>query len=238
MTNLLDDYFNVHNTFQLVVNRTGPSSLLLGDYQLFGGDNTLYGTQQTLSRVQSGESISFFPINTFSWPPTATGIVSSIELVDDPTATQTLASARSAAATKAKQTPCQACSAGFHSYSTAQLYHVTFNAPLDSSVLPLTLANADNISNTGALIEDCTFIGSTCNMARFKSSGGTIRGSTWGRGPTMHNFEIAPLQNWDEGMLGLHDIVIANNTFFGMSSSPVHAFGAVDVTQVNNTFHP
>jgi|EP01047_Picozoa_sp_COSAG01_P030340 hypothetical protein len=41
MTNLLDDYLNIHNTFQLVTNRTGPQSLLVADYQLFSGDNSV-----------------------------------------------------------------------------------------------------------------------------------------------------------------------------------------------------
>ena len=54
MLNLLDDYFNVHNTFQIVAKRAGPTSLLVGDYQYLTGDNTLYATQQTLSRVAPG----------------------------------------------------------------------------------------------------------------------------------------------------------------------------------------
>jgi hypothetical protein len=41
MLNLLDDYFNVHNTFQIVARREGARSLLVGDYQLFNGDNTM-----------------------------------------------------------------------------------------------------------------------------------------------------------------------------------------------------
>ena len=42
MHNLLDDYFNVHNTFQLVAKRASPRSLLVGDFQYLAGDNTLY----------------------------------------------------------------------------------------------------------------------------------------------------------------------------------------------------
>ena len=42
MLNLLDDYFNVHNTFQIVAKRAGPRSVLVGDYQYLAGDNTLY----------------------------------------------------------------------------------------------------------------------------------------------------------------------------------------------------
>ena len=41
MLDLLDDYFNVHNTFQIVAQREGTHSLLVGDYQLFHGDNTM-----------------------------------------------------------------------------------------------------------------------------------------------------------------------------------------------------
>ena len=39
-----------------------------------------------------------------------------------------------------------------------------------------------------------------------------------------------------EGMLGIHDVLIANNTFYGMRGSPVHVFGAADVRQINNTY--
>jgi hypothetical protein len=57
---------------------------------------------------------------------------------------------------------------------------------------------------------DSSFTGSGSNLGRFKSSGGKIVGNTFYRGPTAHNLEIEPLQNWDEGMLGLHDVLIEN----------------------------
>ena len=73
-------------------------------------------------------------------------------------------------------------------------------------------------------------------LGRFKSAHGRILHNTWERGPTGKNLEVEPLQNWLEGMLGIHDVLIANNTFYGMSKSPVHVFGAVDVRQVNNKY--
>ena len=87
-----------------------------------------------------------------------------------------------------------------------------------------------------ARIEDCIFSGSISNLGRFKSAHGRLLHNTWQRGPTGKNLEVEPLQNWLEGMLGIHDVLIANNTFYGMRGSPVHVFGAADVRQINNTY--
>ena len=110
MQNLLDDYFNVHNTFQLVARRTGPASVLVGDFQYLAGDNTLYATQQTLSRVAAGETGSFFPINTFTFPSLASDTIAAIERVPDTDGL--LKSAHDAASKEAKKTPCSACASG------------------------------------------------------------------------------------------------------------------------------
>ena len=53
-------------------------------YQLFNGSNLEYATQRTLTRVASNDSVSFFPINTFTWPAAATGVVASIARVTAP----------------------------------------------------------------------------------------------------------------------------------------------------------
>eukprot|EP00040_Diaphanoeca_grandis_P030851 m.183238 g.183238 ORF g.183238 m.183238 type:complete len:525 (-) comp32155_c0_seq1:84-1658(-) len=238
MHNLLDDYFNVHNTFQIVAQRSGPTSVLVGDYQLFSGDNTLYATQETLSRVLPGESLSFFPLNTFTYPATATAVVANIERVTDPSLLPLLKSSHDAAAKEAIATPCSACRQGLNNYATAQLYNITFTKSLPPAVTALLLLNADNISNTFATIEDCNFTGSGSNLGRFKSSGGKIVRNSFFRGPTNQNLEIEPLQNWLEGMLGMHDFLIADNVFYGTSTSPVHIFGATNVRQINNTYIP
>lgn len=238
MLNLLDDYFNVHNTFQLVVSASPTSaSVLVGDYQLFSGDNTVYATQQTLSLVRAGETVSFYNINELA-KPTDTAVIASITKITNPTLLALLPAARAAAAKKAEKTPCSACSAGFHPYFSAQLYNITFIDPLSPQVKPLTLLNADNISNVGASVVDSEFTGSNSNLGRFKSSGGKLLRNTFHRGPTHQNLEIECLQNWDEGMLGIHDVEISGNTFYGTNASPVHIFGAVGVVQSNNTFIP
>lgn len=139
---------------------------------------------------------------------------------------------------QAKKTPCSACRAGFNSYAAAQLYNLSFSDELPESVTSLLLLNADNISNTNAIVQDCTFKGSNSNLGRFKSSGGKLLRNKWLRGPTAQNLEVEPLQNWMEGMLGIHDILIADNTFTGTRTSPVHTFGAASVVQRNNTLVP
>jgi len=122
---LLDDYFNVHNTFQLVV-ASSSSSLLVGDFQLFSGDDaTLYGTQKTLPRASAGDAVSWYPLNTFSFPPLGAGVVVSVGAVGGAAADALLASAWANASAAAVNTPCSACHAGLNAYANAQLYCTT-----------------------------------------------------------------------------------------------------------------
>ena len=234
--NLLDDYFNVHNTFQLVVAVESPTRVLLGDFQLFPGGNTLYGTQRTLDAAAAGDALSFFPINTFTYPAAATQRIADVALVAGADAAAALARAYAAAAAAAAATPCSACHRGLNAFASAQLYNVTLTGPLPPLPSP-ALVNLDALSNAGARIEGCAFSGSASNTGRFKSSGGVIAGSSW-RLTQSQNLEIAPLQNWLEGMLGIHNISIRDNVFYGTRESPVKVFGATNVSQANNTFIP
>jgi hypothetical protein len=235
---LLDDYFNVHTTAQLYIGPAweGSSFHLLGDFQLFAGGAANYGTQTTLDRVSVGETLSFFPLNTFSFPPLATQSLASIVRVEGTPAAALLASAYAAASKLAKATPCSACEAGLNQFSAAQLWNVSFSTPL-AGVPPLSLSTADAISAGGALVEGCTFSDSISNLGRFKSSGGVIAGTTWARTES-ENLEIEPLQNWLEGPFGVHNVTIRDCIFHGTRSSPVHTFGSVDVREVNNTYSP
>ena len=238
MRNLLDDYFNVHNTVQLVAAvHTETRSLLVGDYQLFAGTNLEYATQRTLGRVAIGDRVSFFPINTFTWPALASGVVASIAAVHDPALQHVLTDTYSAASRIALKTPCSACRAGLNPHASAQLWNITLSETLPSAIAALTFLNADAISNTGAVVEDCDFSGSNSNLGRWKSSGGTITNSRFSQ-TVNANLEISPLQNWLEGPLGIHNVTVSDNTFVGMATSPVHTFGAVGIHQFNNTFVP
>lgn len=236
----LADYFNVHNTFQLLVagaDIASPTSILVGDYQLFAGGNQLYGTQQTLSHTVPGDDLSFYPLNTFSWPALAAARIASIVPVPDAVAKPLLAAAYSNASAVAKSTPCSACHAGLNPYANAQLYNVTLTEPFPLQLAPPLFVNSDAYSASSSSITDCTFSGSGSNLGRFKSSGGSITGTVF-RNTLSQNLEIEPLQNWLEGMLGIHNVTVANNVFYGTGSSPIHTFGAADVEIRNNTYVP
>jgi hypothetical protein len=231
----------VHNTLQLYIGPAAPGSdhHLLGDYQLFQGANTNYGTQTTLDRVAAGEALSFFPLNTFTYPPLASASLASIARVGTAggAAAALLADAYSRASALAKATPCSACHAGLNAFAQAQLYNVSFVGAL-AGVAPLSLASADGVSAAGAVVTGCTFSDSASNLGRFKSSGGVIEGNTWSR-TVSQNLEIEPLQNWLEGPMGIHNVSVADNVFYGSGGgSPVHTFGAADVRQTNNSFLP
>ena len=208
----------------------------MGDYQLFAGGAANYGTQTTMDRVGVGETLSFFPLNTFSYPPLATAAVAGIARVDGAPADALLAAAYAAASRLAKATPCSACAAGLNKYATAQLWNVSFSAPL-LVVPPYSLSTADAISAGGAVVEGCAFSDGVSNLGRFKSSGSTIADTTWARTNTQ-NLEVEPLQNWLEGPFGIHNVTIRDCVFHGTAASPVHTFGAMDVKEVNNTYDP
>lgn len=236
ISNLLDDYFNVHSTFQVLVATSSPHTVLVGDYQLFPGGNSLYGTQRTLDVVQPGDALSFFPLNTFSYPALASSTIASIVRVpDDASSTALLAAAYANASAVAVVTPCSACRRGLNPYSTAQLWQVTLVDNI--AVAPPLFVNADSVSAAGAVIDSCVFANSGSNVGRFKSTGGRIINSTW-RNTVSQNLEIAPLQNWLEGPLGLHNITVANCTFHGTAENPIHVFGATDVRESGNSFLP
>jgi hypothetical protein len=236
ISNLLDDYFNVHTTAQLYIGPAGGGAHLVGDYQLFAGGNTNYGTQTTLDRVAPGENMSFYPLNTFSWPPLATATVARLARVDGAAADALLADAYARASAAAVATPCSACNAGLKNFSSAQLWNVTPAAPL-AGVPPLSFATADGISAAGARLADCTFSDSITNLGRWKSSNSRIERTTWAR-TGKQNLEIEPLQHWLEGPFGPHNVTIDSCVFEGTRVSPVHTFGAVDVVQTNNSFVP
>ena len=139
-----------------------------------------YATQRTLSRVHRGEFASFYPINRL------VRIISApiVEIEEACSDMQLLDATHAAAAQLANATPCSACKAGLNSFASAQLWKITFADMLPPEVTALTFLNADNISNTGAIVEDSEFSGSISNLGRFKSSGGVLRRNTWHRGPT------------------------------------------------------
>jgi hypothetical protein len=170
---------DVHNTFQIVAKRTGPNTVLVGDYQYLTGNNTVYATQRTLSRIQRGEFASFYHINKLARIISVR--IAAIEEVYD---MHLLNATHAAAAHRANATPCSACKAGLNSFASAQLWKISFADTLPAEVTALTFLNADNISNTGAVVEDSEFSGSISNLGRFKSSGGVLRRNTWYRGPT------------------------------------------------------
>ena len=178
--NLFDDFFNVHTTSQLYIGPSWPGSAahLIGDYQLFVGGNTNYGTQTTMDRVAPGEDLSFFPLNTFSYPPLTSRTIASIVRVDGAEAAALLASAYANASALAHDTPCSACNAGLNKFAVAQLWNVTFSSPL-VGVPPFSFSTADSISAAGAVVTDCTFRGSISNLGRWKSSNSRIERTSW-----------------------------------------------------------
>ena len=185
-----------------------------------------------------GQTLSFFPLNTFYFPALATARIASIVRVQGAAADALLAAAYANASAMAVKTPCSACNAGLNKFSLAQLWNISFEdaSPL-FAVPPLSFSTADSISAAGAVVADCDFANSISNLGRWKSSNSRIERTSWAR-TTSQNLEVEPLQNWLEGPFGVHNVTIDSCVFSGTKSSPVHTFGSVGVVETNSTYNP
>jgi len=238
IANINDDFFNVHNTLQLVANRESDTSLLLVDPHLFAGPgDSIYGTFETLSHVSPGHSFSFYALNALkSTNALARGIVKSIKVVDDTSLQYLIKQTYDKANAVANSCPLDACGSGLMSWSSARLYNVTFSSALPATIVQATFASSDTWANSGAIIRNNTFTATSCNLGRMKSIAGTIRDNNFSFACSQ-NLEVGPLQRYIEGPLGITGVSIVHNTIVASGSSPIHTFES-DVLIANNTIVP
>jgi len=230
--NMNDDFFNVHNTLQLVAQRVSDTTLLLIDPHLFGGPaNSIYGTFETLSHTLPGDRFSFYNLNALSSSDLlATATVQSIALADN---SSLISQTYSAANSVAQGCPLNACSGGMHPWSSATLYSVSFTTPLPSSIKQTTLVSSDTYSGMGSIIRNNNFNGTSCSLGRTKSpNGGMITNNTLSFA-CAQNLEVGPLQYWIEGPLGITGTSVTSNTLVSSGSSPIHTYASQVTIQDN-----
>lgn len=98
------------------------------------------------------------------------------------------------------------------------------------------LANDDDMSAAGSVIEDSVFQHSNANLGRTKSRGSVIRNNRFANAAECH-LDAVPLPMYLEGPWDIPDVLISGNTFHGCpAKDTIHAGAMAHVTTVNNTF--
>lgn len=191
LNNLDDDFFNVHNTMQLLVAASGTQALI-ADVQMFAGPrNSVYGTFETWPYVRVHDRLSFYAINHLQ-SPVATATVASASAVPHPTPQQEqqLNATLQTLASEGKGCPLSACGPGLRGHGAVQLWAVTLTEAVPATVSANMIVNVDSISASGAVIRNNIFNSTSCNFGRFKSPDGHIDGNRFIGHTCTNNLEV------------------------------------------------
>ena len=237
-----DDFFNFHNTLQIVFRCDAASRtcLIASPHINAVPLNTVYGSQRVLTTVRAGDRFSFYPLTHETHPENsvppclATLTVASKRAVSDAaTLKQARLWAQKTATDKTNGLMAFGDGSDLWNISFAGADVVTF-----SKLVPNTLANIDSISGAGAEIRGCDFSVTACNLGRTKSSDSIIANTTFSKAKS-RNLEVTGLQIWFEGPLRINNVSIIDNTFVdeGPKGSLVHVSkAATNVRQSGNRY--
>ena len=214
-----DDFFNLRNTLQIVYRcdfSTTHSCLVVSPHINGVPANTVYGSPRVLTTVRAGDRFSFYPLSHFQHPENntppllATAVVRSAASVTDGALLKRVSA-------WAQRTASNATNRLMHFGDGSDLWNISFvptHALVRSNVRPTSLVNIDTISGAGAVIRNCEFSVTACNLGRTKSSNSIITNNTF-RLAASRNLEVTGLQIWFEGPLYISNVSITDNTFIG-----------------------
>jgi len=226
--NINDDFFNVHNTLQLVAQRLDESSLIAIEPHIFdGSSNTIYGTFEVMSRLQPGDTLSVYPINSVA-PANVlfTGTIQEIAQIDFPNTTAIIKATYTEDNSINHGCPLDACSAGMKSWVSAKVYQIKFKEMVPTTVDLGTVITANVYCSPNAQIKNNVFNSTSCNLGRMKSINGVIENNHLGYSCT-ENLEVGPLVTYIEGPLGITGVSITGNTIVASGSNPFRVYDSV-----------
>eukprot|EP01084_Bolivina_argentea_P290145 498330_1 len=212
-----DDFVNVHNRMNIVLQRIDDFSLYVID--------TWSGN--TFNQVSANDSISFYKLNTLQYISVET--VANIKIMRNETLQQ---EAKQSYYTM-EQAPYN-CKWATNWSNSVVVYMITFEQKLNMNVTQYMLIEYD--LNQGAKITNNHFYSGLVTFIKLKSKNSIVENNIF---EYAHGIHIAAEQSWLEGELGLDNIIIADNTFIGSGSQSqaiVIQNTAHNVTLYNNTF--
>ena len=182
----------------------------------------MYGSGRVLSTVRLGDVFTFYPLTHVQHPENSTPpllatltVAAKEEVTDAATLKDVSAWAHTTATDKAN---------GLMAFGDgSDLWNISFHpSSADfSKLVSKTLVNIDSISGRGAVIRNCSFSVTACNLGRTKSSDSIITGTTFSRAKDK-NLEVTGLQVWFEGPLAIENVTITENTLVGEGHDIIH----------------
>ena len=245
-----DDFFNVHNemqvAFQMDTEHNSSTVFLIDPHEPvdqvgkavgFRIPRTVYGTIASLDYARPGDTLSFATSDVgcpkrphpCQFAAVGTAAIVGITRVDGGADPAVLARA---AATFGRI--CGGKVSCGHSVSS-HVYRVLLDGPV---AVPAAgcLANVDEMSAAGAVVEGSVFRHNNANLGRWKSPRSVIRGNTF-ENAAFCNLEVVPLQQYLEGPWDIPAVRIVNNSFPDCSAGHTITHGALaQVTATGNRY--
>jgi hypothetical protein len=246
-----DDFFNVHNENQVAFQRpnatAGGRVVYLIDPHLpvdevgaehgFRRPRTTYGTVSSMDYARVGDTLSFgSPVVTCqesgqgckfgNWTSAGSSSIVSIRRTTDP--------AVLALAAIVYKNICdgQPCAGSLGSF----VYAAEIDEPSAIDIPEQgCLANVDDMSAAGAVIENNVFRHSNANLGRTKSRNSLIRNNHFQNAAECH-LDAVPLPMYLEGPWSIPGVLIENNTFADCPAGSIHHGAMAQVTAVGNKY--
>ena len=223
-----DDFFNIHTTLMVVV-RCEERACVMVNPHMEGPQmmNTIYHTNCVLHDLVPGDDQMSF----YSWPtasfattryPGASLTVARRERVtDEALLAEALSLVPEISETALVHNPVSLNGSRSMPFEAWDVWRVEFAELVPSGVGRTALVQIDTMSNAGAVLRNNTFVSTSSNIGRFKSSHSVIEGNTFSHA-SIKNLELSWLPQFFEGPVILSNVTVANNNIEGEGAVPIH----------------
>eukprot|EP00039_Didymoeca_costata_P032708 m.38969 g.38969 ORF g.38969 m.38969 type:complete len:571 (+) comp9499_c0_seq2:362-2074(+) len=225
-SNCGDDFFNVHNTMQIVakdvvvdendVELYIAEPLLHESSAKLYGKNTAYGTAVQFEHVRQGDNLTFYRPHDLLLVATASVVSATPSSIVMPSnASQEI----SAALTKLGLPVAES----FGVVTWRLIVSLTQVIPelLQAGTLPMGyVVNMEGWGAKNTLITESHFHHGYCTAGRMKSTDGVIDGNVF-NSSIIHNLQLAPLPQWLEGPMRASNMRFTNNIIMNSGANPI-----------------
>eukprot|EP00658_Telonema_sp_P-2_P037530 TRINITY_DN2698_c0_g1_i1.p1 TRINITY_DN2698_c0_g1~~TRINITY_DN2698_c0_g1_i1.p1 ORF type:complete len:466 (-),score=67.48 TRINITY_DN2698_c0_g1_i1:530-1927(-) len=198
-----DDFFNVHNELSVALPSNHSAVLYLVDTHIAAGfvdaPGAVYGFVNSLDFARAGDTVGLYQYNSFD--PLSTAQILQIQHLANPS--QQLIDLAGAALKSSQSMP--------QINISSHIYQLTLSTSVTVSPGG-AFGDVLEIRGDGAMVTECDFRATTCNLGRWKSSDSTISKNQFGQA-MMCNLEVTALMNWQEGPASIANVTIQANDF-------------------------
>eukprot|EP01084_Bolivina_argentea_P098272 176623_1 len=214
-----DDFVNVHNRLNILLER-------ISDYETYIIDTD---NGSTLQWLKANDYIYFYQLNSLNY--FGYGIVESFYMVTNETIIQQARDSENVL-----ESPPYNAHFIVNYTDLVKVYYVKFKNKLEKNITGYwALVEID--LNNNALIENNICYNGYSSVVKIKSNGAIVQNNY--AYSTHGGMQLKASQNWLEGELGLKNIIVRNNIFYGCDINENNAIivqkGSKNITLFNNT---